>query len=122
MLIDPPNLRGWNNAKIVEELKKNFSIPIYFNNDANAQALAEFRFGKYKNTKNLIYLTCSTGMGGGIITNGKLVQGASDTAGENGHFVLDIQGPLCPCSRRGCFEIYCGGANFCHTIQDALKS
>lgn len=122
MLIDPPNLRGWKNAKIVEELKKTFSIPIYFNNDANAQALAEFRFGKYKNTKNLIYLTCSTGMGGGIIANGKLVQGASDTAGEIGHFVLDIQGPLCPCSRRGCFEIYCGGANFCHTIQNTLKS
>ena len=60
-------------------------------------------------------------MGAGIITQGRLLQGASDTGGEVGHFVLDIQGPLCPCKQSGCFEMYCGGANFRRRVQEALQ-
>lgn len=109
-MLNPPNLPGWENAPIISFFKDTFHRPVLMNNDANAAAIAEYHFGSAKKTPNLIYLTCSTGMGGGAIVNGKLVQGASDTAAEVGHYVLDINGPLCPCGQKGCFEAYCGGA------------
>ncbi len=121
-ILSPPNLPGWENAPIAQELQKKIKAPIFFNNDANAQVLAEHLFGAYRKAQNLIYLTCSTGIGAGILLNGKLVQGASDTAGEVGHFTLDTKGPSCPCGQKGCFEVYCGGANFRKTIQHAVAN
>lgn len=109
-LLKPPNLPGWENAPLVSFFQKKFHKPVRMNNDANAAALAESRFGSSKGVSNLVYLTCSTGMGGGAIVNGALVQGVSDTAAEVGHYVLDIHGPQCPCGQRGCFETFCGGA------------
>ncbi|PIS01183.1 MAG: hypothetical protein COT84_03745 [Chlamydiae bacterium CG10_big_fil_rev_8_21_14_0_10_35_9] len=122
IMLSPPNLKGWKNTPIVKELEKGFSKPTFMNNDANAAVLAEFTFGTFKNTPNLVYLTASTGMGGGIIVNNQLLQGASDTAGEVGHFVLDPNGPLCPCGQRGCFEVYCGGANLAQKIRKDIQS
>lgn len=107
--INPPNLPGWEDFPVVERFKKQYGCPIYFNNDANACALAELYYGVKK--QNLIYLTASTGMGGGLINQGKLIQGASDTGGEVGHIILDINGPPCVCGLRGCFELYCGGVH-----------
>ncbi|MCH9614460.1 MAG: N-acetylmannosamine kinase [Chlamydiia bacterium] len=107
--IRPPNLPGWEDFPVVELFEKRFGCPIFFNNDANACALAELHYGVKK--QNLIYLTASTGMGGGIIVDGQLVQGVTDTGGEVGHIVLDINGPPCVCGMRGCFEQYCGGVH-----------
>jgi glucokinase len=92
------------------------------NNDANAGALAEFMFGKYKGTRELIYLTLSTGIGGGIITNGKLIQGVTDMGGEVGHHTLDINGPPCPCGRAGCFEVYVGGKNVADRLREKIRA
>ena len=110
LIISPPNLKGWENTRIVEYFEHHFHKKVCMNNDANAAGLAEYEFGASKGTPNLIYLTTSTGMGGGAIVNGQLVQGVSDTGAEVGHYVLDIHGPDCACGLKGCFEVYCGGA------------
>lgn len=119
-MFNPPNLPQWENAPLVSYFEKTFQKKVVLNNDANAAAVAEYQFGSAKGTKNLVYLTCSTGMGGGAIVDGKLVQGVSDTAAEVGHFVLDINGPPCPCGQRGCFEVYCGGAALAKRMQKEL--
>lgn len=121
VLIAPPNMPEWKNVPVVQYLREKLDRPIFMNNDANAGALAEWEFGSAKHVDNLVYLTTSTGMGGGIITHGKLLLGRSDTAGEVGHFVLDPHGPKCPCGQRGCFEVYCGGGNIAHMLQEKIK-
>jgi glucokinase len=120
-MLKPPNLPGWEGTKLVAFFQREFNVPVSMNNDANAAALAEYEFGSLKGCKNLVYLTCSTGMGGGAIADGKLIQGVCDTAAEVGHFVLDIEGPLCPCGQRGCFEAYCGGAALAKRIQKEIR-
>lgn len=120
-MLNPPNLPHWENAPLVSFFKNTFKKPVQMNNDANAAGIAEYQFGSAKGTPNLVYLTCSTGMGGGAIVDGKLVQGASDTAAEVGHYVLDINGPQCPCGQRGCFEAYCGGAALAKKMQREIQ-
>ena len=120
-MINPPNLPGWETAELVRFFEEAFKKPVMMNNDANAGALAEHQFGSSKGTPNLIYLTCSTGMGGGAIVNGELVQGISDTAAEVGHFVLDIRGPSCPCGLHGCFEVYCGGGSLARRMREEIS-
>ncbi len=120
-MLNPPNLPGWENAPLVEFFKSHFHKHVMMNNDANAAGVAEYLFGASKGTPNLIYLTCSTGMGGGAIVNGELLQGVSDTAAEVGHFVLDIHGPQCPCGQRGCFETYCGGAALAKKMREEIQ-
>lgn len=120
-ILNPPNLPGWENVPLVQFFKDTFHKHVMMNNDANAAAIAEYQFGSSKGTPNLIYLTCSTGMGGGAIVNGELVQGVSDTAAEVGHFVLDIHGPQCPCGQRGCFEVYCGGAALAKRMKEEIQ-
>ena len=90
-------------------------------NDANAGALAEWEFGGAKHVDTLVYLTMSTGMGGGVIVNGKLHQGATDTGGEVGHFILDPKGPKCSCGLKGCFEAFCGGASIAMRLQKRVS-
>jgi len=120
-MLKPPNLPGWENAELMKFFKEAFHKPAMMNNDANAAALAEYQFGSSKGSENLIYLTCSTGMGAGAIVNGHLVQGASDTAAEVGHFVLDIHGPSCFCGQKGCFEAYCGGAALAKKMREEIE-
>lgn len=121
MLLKLPNLPGWHNFPVAREIEKSLKIPVTFNNDANAAVLAEWRFGSCKGTKNMIYLTHSTGMGAGIIVNGELVQGITDTAGEVGHYVIDPNGVQCSCGQKGCFEAFVGGKAFAKRIQKILK-
>lgn len=120
MMLSPPNMPTWVNVPIREYFRERLEHPVFLNNDANAGALAEWEFGAAKHLDNLIYLTMSTGMGGGIIAGGRLLQGETDTAGEVGHFVLDPRGPKCPCGQRGCFEIFCGGGNLAHQMQEEI--
>lgn len=120
-MLKPPNLPGWENAPLVQYFRDAFHKKVVMNNDANAAGVAEFQFGASKGTPNLIYLTCSTGMGGGAIVNGVLLQGISDTAAEVGHYVLDINGPACPCGQKGCFEAYCGGAALAKRMQEEIQ-
>ncbi len=121
VLISPPNNPGWLDVPILAMVQAEFSAPVYINNDANACALAEMLFGEYRGCRNLVYLTFSTGMGGGVIVNGQLIQGATDTGGEVGHMVLDPDGPLCGCGQRGCWETYVGGRMVAERLKAKIR-
>ncbi len=121
ILLTPPNLPGWHNSPVVSPIQKAFKIPTFISNDANAAVLAEYYFGGAKRTSNMLYLTMSTGIGGGIIVNDQLVVGKTETAGEIGHMILDPKGPDCACGLQGCFEAFCGGKSLALHIQSQLK-
>ena len=120
LITKPTNMKKWVNVPIRDYLKNAFGIEAYMENDANAGALAEWFFGAGKKCRNLLYLTMSTGIGGGIITNGHLVQGHDYLAGEVGHFSIDLNGPMCNCGIRGCYEAYCGGRALAQRMQREL--
>ena len=121
ILLTPPNLPGWHNQKITEPLQKAFKLPTFLSNDANAAVLAEYYFGGAKKTSNMIYLTMSTGIGGGIILRDRLIVGKTETAGEVGHMILDLKGPKCACGMSGCFEAFCGGKSMALRAQALIK-
>jgi glucokinase len=104
----PPNLPGWNDIPVVKLFRDKFSVPVFLQNDANACALAEWKFGAGKGTQNMIFLTFGTGMGGGIIINGRLYSGTNDLAGEVGHIRLADDGPRAY-GKKGSFEGFCSG-------------
>ncbi len=108
VVLCPPNLGGWENLPIVEIFQEELSIPTYLENDANAAALAERRFGAGRGVANLVYLTFSTGMGAGIILDGRLYRGTSDQAGEVGHVRIADEGPT-GYGKSGSFEGFCSG-------------
>ena len=124
IIISPYNLPGWRNVPIRDYLVKELNTEAFMENDANAGALAEWFFGVGKKCNNMLYLTMSTGIGGGVITNGHLVQGVNHNAGEVGHMVLDIaeDAPLCACGQRGCFEAFSGGRAIALNVQNELKN
>ena len=123
-IVSPPNLPGWKRVNLKKMLEKALRKPVFVENDANAAALAEYRFGSGRGTKNFIFLTVSTGIGGGIILNGKLFGGASGTAGEVGHMVIDPNGPKCGCGNRGCLEALAAGPAIARMAgrKDALQA
>jgi glucokinase len=105
----PPNLPGWDNIEIVKIFNEKFKVPVFLQNDANACALAEWRFGAGKGTENMVFLTFGTGLGAGLILNGKLYTGTNDLAGEIGHIRLADDGPEAY-GKKGSFEGFCSGA------------
>jgi len=112
-LIDPPHLPGWHGVPLRRRLMEAFpGVPVFVEHDGNAGALAEFHFGVgqgWNNLRHLIFLTFGTGVGGGFIVNGQIVRGASDTAGEIGHWRLAEDGPL-GFGKRGSWEAFASGA------------
>ena len=119
-VLEPPNMPAWRNVPVQAWVAKLTGRPTHINNDANAAGLAEYYFGEFKGTPDLVYLTMSTGIGAGVIAGGHLLQGAEDLAGEVGHFVVDPAGPACTCGHRGCLEMYCGGRNLILHVQGRL--
>ncbi|MNN37895.1 N-acetylmannosamine kinase [compost metagenome] len=105
----PPNLRGWWDFAIVSSLKRHFAVPIHFENDATAAALAEKWLGAAKETENFVYITISTGIGAGIYSHGRLITGATGNAGDVGHFVIDPAAGQCVCGQKGCWEYIASG-------------
>ena len=108
VILSPPNLPGWDNVEIVDFLKKRFAVPVGIQNDANACALAEWKFGAAQGYSNIVFLTFGTGMGAGMILDGKLYNGTSDMAGEIGHIRLAEYGPV-GYGKSGSFEGFCSG-------------
>jgi glucokinase len=104
-----PHLSGWANLPLADIIKKKFGLDTYLVNDASAAALGEQRFGVGKGVKNLVLLTLGTGIGGGIIADGKLYLGACGGAGEIGHMTVEAHGPECGCGNIGCLEILASG-------------
>ncbi|MDO8687541.1 MAG: ROK family protein [Dehalococcoidales bacterium] len=104
-----PNLPGWTDVPLRRLIEEKFKLKVFLLNDANAAALGEHRFGAGKGANNLIYVTVSTGIGGGIIIDGQLYSGSSGGAGEVGHMTIDINGPKCTCGNVGCLEVLSSG-------------
>jgi glucokinase len=106
-LLDPPNLPGWENFELRRELEKRLRQRVVVENDANVAALAECLLGQGKELKlnSLCMLTLGTGVGSGIILNGRIWHGMNGMAGESGHVSIDPQGPICACGTRGCLEL-----------------
>ena len=106
----PPNNPKWRNVPILSYLREQLRIDGCFENDANCGALAEWFFGAGRGCTDLVYLTLSTGIGAGIIASGKLIRGGKTlSGGEVGHVCIQLDGRLCNCGMRGCYEAYCGG-------------
>lgn len=108
VILSPPNLKGWDNVGITDLITKNFNIPAFLLNDANACALAEWKYGAGKGTKNMIFCTFGTGMGAGLILNGKLYSGTNGNAGEIGHIRMEPNGPA-GYGKEGSFEGFVSG-------------
>jgi glucokinase len=109
VLQGPPNLPGWQEAPVVARLAAALGAPAFLENDANAAALAEGRFGAGRGAERLVYLTMSTGVGAGLLLDGRLYRGREDLAGELGHAPVEWEGEPCACGLRGCLEAYVGG-------------
>ncbi|HVN59304.1 MAG TPA: ROK family protein [Bacteroidales bacterium] len=108
VILSPPNLPGWDNVHIVDDLYSLYGIRTGLQNDANACALAEWKFGAGRGFSNLVFLTFGTGMGAGLILNGTLYEGTNDNAGEVGHIRLEDDGPV-GYGKAGSFEGFCSG-------------
>ena len=102
-------LPGWEGAQIARELQTRFGVNVAVENDADAAALAEFHWGSASSCSSFVYITVSTGIGGGIVLDGKLYRGAKGAHPEFGHHVLDASGPSCYCGARGCWESLASG-------------
>lgn len=109
VIINPPNLPAWHNFPLADEIRRIYSAPVKIDNDANAAALAEAKWGAGRGYRNVFYATIGTGIGTGIIFDGKIYHGRTGSAAEGGHIGVDPAGPLCPCGKRGCIEILAAG-------------
>jgi glucokinase len=116
----PPNLPGWVNVPLRDLFSEHFHIPIFVENDANAAALAEYMFGAGRGSSEVVYVTISTGIGGGIITGGKLLEGVSGTAGELGHMTIDLHGERCNCGNVGCLESIASGTAIARSANEMI--
>lgn len=109
VILSPPNLPGWDNVPVVAFFRDRFGVPVSLQNDANACALAEYRFGAGRGTRNMVFMTFGTGLGAGLIIDGRLYSGTNDNAGEIGHIRLASSGPL-GYNKEGSAEGFCSGA------------
>lgn len=109
ILYTSPNLPGWRDIPLKGVVEKEFGRRSFLINDANAAALGEFHFGAGQGTRQFIYITVSTGIGGGIVLDGKVFTGSTGVAGEVGHMTIDVEGPPCNCGNRGCWEALASG-------------
>ena len=121
VVYSPPNLPGWDAFPLKAHLESEFNIPTIIENDANASALAEYRFGGGRGYDAVLYMTMSTGIGGGIVIDGRIYHGANDSAGEVGHQILLPDGPLCGCGKRGCLEALCSGPAIARRAKEAVR-
>ncbi len=117
-----PNLPGWEDFPVRAKLQAALpDIPLVIENDANAAALAEWAFGAGRGKRVVLYLTMGTGIGGGIVADGRIFRGATDFAGEIGHTCLLPEGPTCGCGRRGCLEALCSGPSIARRAAEKIR-
>ncbi|OGO43675.1 MAG: hypothetical protein A2Z04_09780 [Chloroflexi bacterium RBG_16_57_9] len=109
IVFEAPNLPGWIDVPLKALLEDSFQVPVQVGNDANVAALGEHRFGAGQDVDDLIYVTVSTGIGGGIISQGQLIVGAHGLGGEVGHITVEAGGPPCNCGNTGCVETLASG-------------
>jgi glucokinase len=120
ILIAPPHLPGWRHVPLTALAEEAFGLPAALENDATAAAAGEHRYGAGRGTRHMVYLTISTGVGGGAVVDGRLFRGASGNGGELGHVTVDYDGRLCRgCGRRGCLEAYVSGTSIAERAREA---
>jgi glucokinase len=122
VVLRAPSLPGWENLQLRQILSNALQTPVYVANDANVAALGEWVYGAGQGHQDLIYLTISTGIGGGIIVNGQLLLGANGLAGEMGHVTVLPDGPMCSCGRRGHLEALASGPSIATWVKEQLQS
>jgi glucokinase len=122
MILSTPNLPGWDNIPLAEEISRVLHCPVSMNNDANLAALGEWKYGAGRGVNDLIYLTISTGIGGGVISQGQMLQGAHGLAGELGHMRVVQDGPFCGCGQQGHIEAIASGLSITRIVRDRLRS
>jgi glucokinase len=121
VVLGAPNLPGWRNVPIKTLLKERTGLPVEVGNDANVAALGEWRFGCGQRCQHFIYVTISTGIGGGVIVDGRLLLGKRGIAGEVGHMTIQTDGPLCGCGNQGCWEVMASGTALARFATEALS-
>ncbi len=122
MVLHSPNLPKWIDYPISEALREEYDVPVFLENDANLAALGEHRLGAGRGMENIVYITVSTGIGGGIIANGKLVTGVGGSAGEIGHMTIKEDGPDCNCGSKGCLETLASGTAIVRMAAEWIKN
>lgn len=121
-LYAPPNLPTWNGVPLRDILREKYGRPVCVEHDANAAALGEYRFGAGQGSKNIVYLTVSTGIGAGMIIDGRILEGVNGTAGELGHMTIDWRGERCTCGNIGCLEVLASGTAIARKANEAIAS
>ncbi len=117
-----PNIPGWTNLPITQIIREKFDVPIALGNDANMAALGEWKFGAGRGYNHLMYITISTGIGGGVIDDGRLLLGHQGLAGEIGHTTVMHNGPVCSCGIKGHLEALSSGTAIAHYVAEQLAS
>ncbi len=120
VVLDSPNL-GWHNLNLRQELKTRFNREVLVGKDTDLAALGEYHFGQGEKVRHLLYMTVSTGIGGGIISDGNLYRGIAGGAGEFGHMVIETGGRRCRCGRRGCLEALASGTAIAEQARELLE-
>jgi glucokinase len=120
VIASTPNIEGWKDFPLAEKLQTHFKVPVYLGNDANMAALGEWNFGAGQNHKDLIYMTISTGIGGGIIVDNRMLEGAHGLGGELGHITVLPHGPVCGCGQRGHLEAIASGPSIVRFVNEQL--
>lgn len=122
IILDTPNIPEWVNFPVGPMLCEHFGVPVFLDNDANMAGLAEWQYGAGKGHNDLIYLTISTGIGGGVISSGHLLQGFRGMGGELGHMTIDPDGPLCGCGHYGHLESFSSGPAIARHVREQLHA
>jgi len=117
-----PNLPGWRDVQLRDRLQSLTGRPVILGNDANAAALGEFIFGAGQGSQNMIYVGLGTGIGGGVIAEGRLIDGIRGMGGELGHVTVDLDGPRCTCGSPGCIEAFCSAWSITHEAELLVAS
>jgi glucokinase len=122
IILEPPNLKPWKNVPVRQHIADVFKLPTAFQNDANAAAMGEYWAGAGKNTRSMVLFTLGTGIGGGIIIDGKVLEGRHSHGAELGHMIIEMSSPrLCGCGRRGCLEAYASAPSVVQRMREALQ-
>jgi len=121
-ILDTPNIPEWENFPLGPNLSKHFGVSVYLDNDANMAGLAEWRYGAGQGHHDLIYLTISTGIGGGVISSDRLLQGFHGMGAELGHILIDPNGPICGCGHYGHAESFSSGTAIARYVHEQLNA
>jgi len=122
IVINPPNLPCWRNFPLATKISQIYSVPVKVDNDANGAALAEAQWGAGRGYRNVFYTTIGTGIGTGIVLDGRIYHGRTGAAAEGGHLSIDYRGPRCRCGKRGCIEVLASGPAIAKRAQARLMT